>query len=127
MTSRLHTPSHIHAQTHALTRTHAYTHARTHASTHARTHTHTHTHTHAHTNTHTHTHKPLIEGIFLDCHTTVIDVNGEGAVASCPCADGLTCVADGGLEYPHGPTGRSEIWRILFNRVGHYSTHVPIS
>ena len=49
--------------------------------------------------------KRLIKGIVLGCHTIVIDVNGEGAVASCPCADGLTCVPDGQLEYPHGPTG----------------------
>ena len=27
-------------------------------------------------------------------------------VSSCPCADGLKCVPDGGREVPQGPTGK---------------------
>ncbi|KAI0241942.1 hypothetical protein LSAT2_015401 [Lamellibrachia satsuma] len=38
------------------------------------------------------------------CHKTVLQV-GDGMVASCPCADGLKCVPDGGREVPQGPTG----------------------
>ena len=43
--------------------------------------------------------------VFAGCHTTCLQVGDM--VASCPCADGLKCVPDGGHVVPQGPTGKT--------------------